>query len=57
MKLIDNFPELSELNDLTKDTVLDGKIIIMKDGKADFQTLIQRKQNTNPQEIRYMSGI
>jgi bifunctional non-homologous end joining protein LigD len=55
-ELIDNFPELSELKHLTKDTVLDGEIIIMKDGKADFQTLIQRKQNSNLREIRYMSG-
>ncbi|MCZ7381819.1 MAG: hypothetical protein O8C64_09695 [Candidatus Methanoperedens sp.] len=28
-ELIDNFPELSELNDLTRDTVLDGEIIVM----------------------------
>ena len=55
-ELIDNFPELSELNDLTRDTVLDGEIVVMKDGKPDFQTLIQRRQNTNPGEIRYMSG-
>ncbi len=55
-ELIDNFPELSELNDLTRDTVLDGEIVVMKDGKLDFQTLIQRRQNTNPGEIRYMSG-
>jgi bifunctional non-homologous end joining protein LigD len=55
-ELMDYFPELSELNDLAKDTVLDGEIIVMKDGKADFQTLIQRKQNDNPLEIRYLSG-
>src|SRR3970282_2113930 len=52
-ELIDNFPELSELNDLTRDTVLDGEIVVMKDGKPDFQTLIQRRQNTNPGEIGY----
>ena len=33
-ELIDNFPELSELKDRTRDTVLDGEIIIMKDGKV-----------------------
>ncbi len=55
-ELIDNFPELSELNDLTRDTVLDGEIVVMKDGKPDFQTLIQRRQNTNQNDIRYMSG-
>ena len=55
-ELTDNFPELSELNDMTSDTVLDGEIVVMKDGRPDFQTLIQRKQNTNSDEIRYMSG-
>ncbi|MCZ7393414.1 MAG: non-homologous end-joining DNA ligase [Candidatus Methanoperedens sp.] len=54
-ELIDNFPELSELNDLTRDTVLDGEIVVMKDGKPDFQTLIQRMQNTKPGDIKYMS--
>ena len=55
-ELTGNFPELSELKDLARDTVLDGEIVVMKDGKPDFQTLIQRKQNTNPADIRYMSG-
>ncbi len=55
-ELIYNFPELSELNDLTHDAVLDGEIIVMKDGKPDFQTLIQRMQNNKPGDIRYMSG-
>ncbi|MCZ7385678.1 MAG: non-homologous end-joining DNA ligase [Candidatus Methanoperedens sp.] len=55
-ELTGNFPELSELKDLTHDAVLDGEIIVMKDGKPDFQTLIQRMQNTKPGDIRYMSG-
>ncbi|MCZ7356615.1 MAG: non-homologous end-joining DNA ligase [Candidatus Methanoperedens sp.] len=54
-ELMVNFPELSELKDLTRDTVLDGEIIVMKDGKADFQTLIKRSQNTGPRDIDYMS--
>ncbi len=54
-ELIANFPELSELKDLTGDSVLDGEIIVMKDGKADFQTLIKRNQNTDPGDIDYMA--
>lgn len=54
-ELIDNFPELSELRELARNTVLDGEVVVMKDGRPDFQTLIQRRQNTNPEEIRYMS--
>jgi len=55
-ELIGNFPELSELNHLTRDTVLDGEIVVMKDGKADFQALNKRRTNTNPVEISYMAG-
>jgi DNA ligase D-like protein (predicted ligase)/DNA ligase D-like protein (predicted 3'-phosphoesterase) len=55
-ELLDNFPELSELKDLTGNAVLDGEIIVMKGGKADFATLIQRLQNTKPDEIRYMAA-
>ncbi|HEX7627646.1 MAG TPA: hypothetical protein VF354_01825, partial [Candidatus Methanoperedens sp.] len=56
LDLTGNFPELSELKDLAGNTVLDGEIIVMKDGKADFQALIQRLKNTNQREIMYMSG-
>jgi len=50
-ELIGNFPELSELKNLAREMVLDGEIIVMKDGKADFQTLIKRSQNTNVRDI------
>lgn len=55
-ELSGNFPEFYELRNLTHNTVLDGEIIVMKDGKADFQTLVRRKQNMSPANIRYMSG-
>lgn len=55
-ELIGKFPELSELGDLTSNIVLDGEIIVMKDGKPDFQTLIQRFQNTKQNDIKYMSA-
>ena len=54
-ELIANFPELSELKDLARDMVLDGEIIVMNDGKADFQTLIKRSQNTNVRDIDNMA--
>ena len=54
-ELIDNFPELSELKSMAKDMVLDGEIIVMNDGKADFQTLIKRSQNTNARDIDHMA--
>jgi len=54
-ELKDNFPELSELKSQARDMVLDGEIIVMKDGKADFATLIKRSQNTNAMDIDHMA--
>lgn len=46
-----NFPELEELKQLTHDVVLDGEIIVMKEGKPDFQALLERSQDASPTEI------
>lgn len=54
-ELIHNFPELEELKDLTGNAVLDGEIIVMKNGLADFQTVIKRNQSTAPGDIEHLS--
>jgi DNA ligase D-like protein (predicted ligase)/DNA ligase D-like protein (predicted 3'-phosphoesterase) len=46
-----NFPELEELKQLTGNVVLDGEIVVMKEGKPDFQALLERGQATSPVEI------
>jgi DNA ligase D-like protein (predicted ligase)/DNA ligase D-like protein (predicted 3'-phosphoesterase) len=46
-----NFPELEELKQLTRNVVLDGEIVVMKDGKPDFQALLERGQAVSPVEI------
>jgi bifunctional non-homologous end joining protein LigD len=46
-----NFPELEELTKLTQRVVLDGEIVVVKDGKPDFQALLERGQATSPLEI------
>jgi DNA ligase D-like protein (predicted ligase)/DNA ligase D-like protein (predicted 3'-phosphoesterase) len=46
-----NFPELEELEQLTRNVVLDGEIVVMKDGKPDFQALLERGQAVSPVEI------
>jgi DNA ligase D-like protein (predicted ligase)/DNA ligase D-like protein (predicted 3'-phosphoesterase) len=48
-----NFPELHELEDLTTDAVLDGEIVVMKNGKADFQTLLERNRTTSARDIEH----
>jgi len=50
-----NFPELEELKDLTNNSVLDGEIVVIKNGKADFQTLLERSRTTSIRDIEYLS--
>jgi len=50
-----NFPELEELKTLTRNSVLDGEIVIMKNGKADFQTLLERTKLTSSRDIEYQA--
>jgi bifunctional non-homologous end joining protein LigD len=48
-----NFPELEELKQLTRDVVLDGEIVTIKEGKADFQALLERGKAVSPAEIEF----
>gem|GEM_PF-2653131 len=50
-ELLGSFPELEELRQLTSDAVLDGEIIVMRDGRPDFRAAVQRNQLTSPAEI------
>lgn len=51
-ELIDNFPELSELKQLASNVVLDGEIVVVKNGKADFQALQERGKAVKESEIQ-----
>lgn len=53
-ELIMNFPELQELKQLTSEAVLDGEIIVMKEGKVDFQLVTQRTQVSNQRDVEYL---
>src|SRR4030066_1676611 len=46
-----NFPELEELKTLAKNVVLDGEIVVIHEGKADFQTVIERRKLTSTRDI------
>lgn len=54
-ELIDNFPELQELRELAKNVVVDGEMIVIKDGKADFQTLMERSRNAPRRDTEYLA--
>lgn len=49
-ELKDNFPELNELKSLTRNVVLDGEIVVVRGGKADFQAVIERAKATRSYE-------
>ncbi len=55
IELKQNFPELAELQNLIKNAVLDGEIIVMIEGIPDFQTLIERSNAANPRDIEYLA--
>ena len=50
-ELKNNFPEIAELTHLTNDAVVDGEIVVMREGKPDFQTLLERGQAVSQGEI------
>ena len=50
-ELKQNFPELSEITGLADNLVVDGEIVVMKQGKPDFQTLLKRGQLVSKGEI------
>lgn len=52
-ELRENFPELAELKGLVGNAVLDGEIVAMRGGKADFQTLLERSRTTFPLEAEH----
>lgn len=50
--LLQIFPELVELKRLCSKVVLDGEIIVMRNGKPNFQALLERRQDVLRFEIQ-----
>ena len=50
-----NFPEFEELKNLTENSVIDGEIVVMKDGRADFQVLAERTKTSSIESVNYLS--
>jgi len=46
-ELKNNFPELEELRQLAQNVVLDGEIVVVKEGKPDFQALLERGKTSS----------
>jgi DNA ligase D-like protein (predicted ligase)/DNA ligase D-like protein (predicted 3'-phosphoesterase) len=54
-ELKQNFPELQELTRLAKNIVVDGEIIVIREGTPDFQSLLERGQAVSKGEIERQS--
>src|SRR3972149_10441498 len=50
-ELKQNFPELQQLKNFAKGLVVDGGIVVMKNGLPDFQSLLERGQAVSEREI------
>ncbi len=53
-ELKNNFPELEEIKGLAQNLVIDGEIIVLRDGKVDFQAVIKRIQASSSKEIEFL---
>jgi DNA ligase D-like protein (predicted ligase)/DNA ligase D-like protein (predicted 3'-phosphoesterase) len=53
-ELKNSFPELNELQNLARNVVIDGEIVVVKDGKSDFQIVIERSKATKVSDVAYM---
>lgn len=49
------FPELEELKHLAKNVVVDGEIVVMKQGKVDFHSLQERGHVIPSRDIKRYS--
>ena len=52
-ELLDEFPELRELKSLAQNVVLDGEIVVIRGGRADFQALLERSRTASQLEAEY----
>ncbi|MDD1670555.1 MAG: non-homologous end-joining DNA ligase, partial [Methanomicrobiales archaeon] len=46
------FPELQEMADLAPGCVLDGEIVLLREGRNDMQALLGRFQETDPRRVK-----
>jgi ATP-dependent DNA ligase len=49
------YPELAFLSRLPAGTVLDGEVVLLRDGVPDLDAVLARHHVTNPQALRYRS--
>ncbi len=55
MNTVDRYPELACLRGLPAGTVIDGEIVVLRDGRPSFQKLQQRDHLQDPTRIEILS--
>ncbi len=55
--MTDRYPELEFLNDLPAGTVLDGEVVVLRQGKPNFRLLLSRNQARSPLKIQFLARI
>jgi bifunctional non-homologous end joining protein LigD len=55
MDMNDRYPEFDFLRNLPPGTVLDGEMVVLRDGKPDFRLLQSREQARTPLNIRSLA--
>src|SRR6266481_3225269 len=53
----DRYPELGFLNDLLAGIVLDGEVVVLRQGKPDFGLLLSRNQTRASFKIQFLARI
>jgi len=53
----ERYPELKILNDLSAGTVLDGEVVVLRQGKPDFGLLLSRNQVRATLKIQFLARI
>jgi bifunctional non-homologous end joining protein LigD len=51
----ERYPELGFLNDLPAGTLLDGEVVVLRQGKPDFGMLLSRNQARSPLKIQSLA--
>lgn len=55
-EITDRYPEFSFMGQLPAGTVLDGEVVVLKQGKPDFSLLMNREQARNKLKIRHLAN-
>jgi DNA ligase D-like protein (predicted ligase) len=55
VNLTDRYPEFAPLAQLPAGTIVDGEVVVLRDGKPDFSHLESREHTRNPLRMRMMA--